>query len=58
MHNQDDLQYTGDGLRDHGASEEHVQASMQEETAKAIHRLAEAQEETNELLRQHLADGE
>jgi len=56
MNNQSDLQYTADGIRDRGGREDHVQSSMQEETAKAIHRLAEAQEETNKILRRHLSD--
>lgn len=46
----DDLEYTADELRDlsqkRGSKPDHqkVQASMQEETAKAIHRLAAAVE--------------
>lgn len=49
----DDLEYTADQLRGHPGEtdEQRVQASMTEEVAKAIHRLAEAQEEFNEIYR-------
>ena len=54
----DDLEYRADGLRDMASNrgsepnEQHIQASMQEETAKAIHRLAFAVEELTEAVRQ------
>lgn len=52
----DAMEYTADGLRDlqnefsGGADEVHIQASMQAETAKAIHRLAAAVESLDETL--------
>lgn len=50
----DALEYTGDQIRDFPGetSERHVQASMQEETAKAIHRLADAVEELTEVVKE------
>lgn len=52
MHgNKDDLEYTADGIRDYGNSDEQrVQASMQEETAKAIYALRDAVSTQNELI--------
>lgn len=53
----DDLNYTADGLRDtasklgRDSDEQHIQSTMLEEIALAIHRLAEAQEAENELFR-------
>lgn len=52
----DDLEYTADGIRDTNSDlgketdPNSVQASMQEETAKAIHRLAAAVEQQTEVL--------
>lgn len=49
--NLDDLEYTADGIRDRAnelgrsADEQRVQASMQEETAKAIYALRDAVKE-------------
>lgn len=51
MASQDDLQYTADQLRDWSGGEEKVQATMQEETAIALHRVAEAIEELTEEVR-------
>lgn len=48
MHdNKDDLEYTADGIRERMTTndEAHVQASMQEETAKATYALRDAIEE-------------
>lgn len=53
MHpNKDDLEYTADGIRDRSVSsdETHIQASMQEETAKAIYALRDAVEELTEAV--------
>lgn len=52
----DDLEYAADELRDNASSlgkerdPTKTQASMQEETAKAIHRLAAAVENQNAIL--------
>lgn len=51
-----DLEYNSDGLRDIASSrgrdpdEQHIQASMQEETAKAMHRVAAAIEDLTEAV--------
>lgn len=53
MHkNKDDLEYTGDCIRDRGrdANEQRVQASMQEETAKAVYALRDAVDAQNDLI--------
>lgn len=51
MHrNKGDLEYSADGIRDRGGDEEHVQASMQEETAKAIYALRDAVVELAEAI--------
>lgn len=58
----DDLEYSSDGIRDvkqdlgKPVDEQAVQASMQEETAKAMHRVAVALEKQNEMLEALLAD--
>lgn len=50
MANRHDLEYTADGLRDMGSDEQKVQATMLEEQAVALHRIAEALESIDETL--------
>lgn len=50
----DRLNYTADRLREGGADEQAVQATMQEETAIAIHRTADALEDIARILRERL----